>query len=110
MAAEEQMVRVRWEGNNSRKYDGRVQDIAVKFVEKEDMDGLAVGALVRVRWGRQMRTWRAVVVDLLHGEPHPATADTAKKAVKKRASEKCPTATKPPAKKRTKVADIGVDG
>ena len=48
MAAEEQMVRVRWEGNNSQMYDDRVQDIALKFVEKEDMDGLAVGAVVRV--------------------------------------------------------------
>ena len=48
MAAKEQMVWVRWEGNNSRKYDGRAQDIAVKFVEEEDMNRLTVGAVVRV--------------------------------------------------------------
>ena len=110
MAAKEQMVRVRWEGNNSRKYDGRVQDIAVKFVEEEDMNGLTVGAVVRVRWGRQMRRWRAVVVDLLRGEPSPDMTDTAGKPAKKRASEKPPTPAKPPAKKRPKVADIDVDG
>ena len=110
MAAKEQMVRVRWEGNNSRKYDGRVQDIAVKFVEEEDMNGLTVGAVVTVRRERQMRRWRVVVVDLLHGEPSPDMADTAGKPAKKWASEKPPTAAKPPARKRQKVADIGVDG
>ena len=110
MAAKEQMVRVRWEGNNSRKYDGRVQDIAVKFVEEEDMNRLTAGAVVRVRWGRQMRRWRAVVVDLLRGESSQDMADTAGKPAKKRASEKPPTAAKPPARKRPTVADIGVDG
>ena len=111
MAAKQQMVRVRWEGNNSRKYNGRVQDITVKFVEEEeDVNRLTVGAVVRVQWGRQMRRWRAVVVDLLRGESSPDMADTAGKPAKKRASEKPPTAAKPPARKRPKVADIGVDG
>ena len=62
MESEEQMVQVRWEGNNSHKCDGRVQDIAVKFVKQEDMDGRVVGAVVRVCSGQQMQMSRAVVV------------------------------------------------
>ena len=74
--------------------------IAYRIVEKtttNDGDG---------RYGRGGQS----LVDLLRGEPHCVMADTARKVAKKRPSEKCPTATKPPARKQTKVADISVDG
>ena len=39
-------VRVRWQGNKSPKYDGRVED-----ENFEDRAGLCVGKTVRVHWG-----------------------------------------------------------
>lgn len=57
------MVRLRWEGNGSTRYDGKTQDVAVKFIIPEDRSKTAVaGNTVRVKWGRQSRVWRAVVV------------------------------------------------
>ena len=53
---------------------------------------------------------QSYIVDLLHGEPQCATANMVRKAAKKRPSKKCPKANKPPTGKRTKVADISVDG
>ncbi len=81
------MVWVRWEGNGSTRYDGRVQDIAHRFVVKEDVVGMAVGSTISVQWGR--RRWAAVVVDLLDEEPEEAADDG-----------DSDEATEPPAKKR----------
>ena len=65
-------VRVRWEGNNSKMYDGRTQDIPRKTIVS---GAVAVGSTVIIVWGRQSKTsrlWTAVVVDLLdHPAPTP---------------------------------------
>ena len=53
------MVQVRWEGNNSHKCDGHVQDITVKFVEQEDMDG----KLLRLELSSEFETADADVED-----------------------------------------------
>ena len=58
-------IRVCWEGNGSPRYDGKTQDVAVKWVVKEDRDDMAVGKTVRVKWGRGGRIWMAIVVDFL---------------------------------------------
>ncbi len=55
------MIRVRWEGNGSKCYNGRVQEIAAKHVLPKDVTG-QVGATIRIKWGR--RIWYAVVVGL----------------------------------------------
>ena len=41
------MVRLRWSGNGSRKYDGRIEDVPVRCVFPEDLP-LTVGKNVRV--------------------------------------------------------------
>ena len=59
------MVRLRWEGNGSTCYDGKTQDVAVRFLVPEvgnKTTTVQVGNTVRVRWGRQSRVWKAVVV------------------------------------------------
>ena len=62
--AERRMIRVRWENNNSKQYDQRVQDIDRRFVW-EDFTTLAIGSVVHISWGKQSRIWTAVMVDLL---------------------------------------------
>ena len=51
-SARKEEIRVRWEGNNSLMYDGKTQDIALKYVVEEDRANIAVGKLVKVKWGR----------------------------------------------------------
>ncbi len=55
---------MKWEGNDSSMYDGKTQDIARKYV-LQDVDSVAVGGMIEVKWGRRSRLWRGVVVDLL---------------------------------------------
>ncbi len=61
----EPMVRVKWGGNDSSRYDGKTQDIERRFILSEYLDGMAVGSTIKLRWGKQSRIWTAVVVDLL---------------------------------------------
>ena len=65
----EEMIRLRWEGNGSVRYDGKTQDVALKFIVPEDRTATA-GKIVRVKWGRQSRVWKAVVVGL-EADPEP---------------------------------------
>ncbi len=62
---EARMIRLKWSGNGSSHYDGKVQDVERRFVVAEDHEELGVGSTVRVWWGRQERQWAAVVVSLL---------------------------------------------
>ena len=65
---------VRWEGNNSSMYDGKTQNIALKYVAEEDRVNTAVGKSVKVKWGWSSRIWKAVVVDTFaqnESEPSP---------------------------------------
>ena len=74
-------IRVRWEGNNSSMYDGKTQDIALKYVVEEDHANIAVGKSVKVKWGRSSQIWKAVVVDTFaqsESEPSPPAAKKAK--------------------------------
>ena len=61
---DQKQIRVRWEGNGSSRYDGRVQDVEVRFVEKEDTATLEEGSTVCVCLKKGARTWTAVVVNL----------------------------------------------
>lgn len=56
-------VRVRWFGNNSRHYDGRVEDVRTDDIIEDQRQGLRVGNTVRVQWGDRM--WTGEVLDLL---------------------------------------------
>ena len=58
-------IRLRWEGNSSPRYDGVTQDVALKYVFREDLVNIEVGSIVRVKWGRRSRVWKGIVVDLL---------------------------------------------
>ena len=49
-----EMLHVRWQDNGSTHYDGRVQDVAVKYVE----------SMVHIQFKKQARLWKAVVVEL----------------------------------------------
>ncbi len=60
-------IRVKWQGNHSSMYDGKTQDIASKYL-LQDVDSVAVGYDVEVKWGRRSRLWRGVVVDLLEDQ------------------------------------------
>ena len=62
-----QLVRVRWEGNGSKAYDSRTQDISRKAIKSGDV---MVGSTVTIEWGRQSRVWTAVVMDVLD-QPSP---------------------------------------
>ncbi len=83
------MVQVRWHGNNSTRYDGRIQDLAVRFVVEEDRIGMAVGYIVRVNCGKQARTWTAVVVDMLDDEAE--ADDDERRSGKSREDKGCTT-------------------
>ena len=61
----EAFIRVRWEGNNSRRYDGSVQDIESKYVVSGTVD---VGGCSLVKMGKSKKLWNAVVIDLLDTE------------------------------------------
>ena len=65
----EEMIRLRWEGNGSVRYDGETQDVALKFIVPEDRTATA-GKIERVKWGHQSREWKAVVVGL-EADPEP---------------------------------------
>ena len=57
------VIMIRWCGNNSVRYDGKINQIPVKNIFPEDVAaGLEVGILVRVKWGA--RTWQGVLVGL----------------------------------------------
>ena len=46
------MVAIRWCGNGSPRYDGRVNQVPLKTIFADDVAaGLEVGKLVRVKWG-----------------------------------------------------------
>lgn len=46
------MVAIRWCGNGSPRYDGRVNQVLLKTIFADDVAaGLEVGKLVRVKWG-----------------------------------------------------------
>ena len=45
------------------QYDGKTQDVALRFIVPEDRNATA-GKIVRVKWGRQSRVWKAVAVGL----------------------------------------------
>ena len=65
---------VRWEGNNSSMYDGKTQNIALKYVAEEDRVNIAVGKSVKVKWGWSSQICKAVVVDTFaqnESEPSP---------------------------------------
>ena len=59
----EDMICLRWEGNGSVRYDGKTQDVVLRFIVPEDRNATA-GKIVRVKWGHQSRVWKAVVVGL----------------------------------------------
>ncbi len=59
------MVRVKRQGKDSLRYDGKTQDIKRRFIMSEYQDGMAVGSTVRMHWGRKSRIRTAVVVDQL---------------------------------------------
>ena len=81
-------IRLRWEGNNSRKFDGVTQDLEAKHLLPADRQDAAVGKVVRVKWGRGKRLWRAIVVDLLDAEEQEAEEQDAEELAE------------PPSKKR----------
>ena len=84
----DRQIRVRWEGSGSVRYDGKTQDVARRYVVVEDLEGVAVGNLVRVKWGRRSRVWRGVVVDLLDEDlEQPVAMDTTTNPTKKRRRE-----------------------
>ncbi len=60
--AMEPTVRVRWEGTSSTRYDGLEQDIPRRYVVDEDVDEIAAGSTIRIKWGKKARIWRAVVM------------------------------------------------
>jgi len=69
------LITVRWEGNDSARYDGVVQQIATRHVFTEDMANTEVGKTVRIKWGGA--TWMAVVIQLPDDmKEHPAKAAT----------------------------------
>ena len=59
----EDMIRLRWEGNGSVRYDRKTQDAALRFIVPKDRN-TTVGKIVCVKWGQQSRVWKAVVVGL----------------------------------------------
>ena len=60
------MIRLRWEGNKSVRYDGKTQDVEARFIVPEDRNA-TVGDTVCVKWGRQSRMWKAMVVPVGQG-------------------------------------------
>ena len=55
-------IRVRWGGNNSKKYDGQIQDVLLKSI----LSGhVSVGGCIRAWIGKSKKTWKGVIVHLL---------------------------------------------
>ena len=69
------MVRVRWLGNNSKKYDQKVEDVPAQCVLDEDRPP-SVGRTVRVRLGHgeRARIWKGTVLQSL---PAPSALELA---------------------------------
>ena len=96
-------IRLRWEGNQSAKYDGVVQDIDEKYLLPADRQSVSVGKVVRVRWGRSKRLWRAIVVDLLEDEDEEeqeaAEEEEEEEQEQEEQEQEVEELTEPPAKK-----------
>lgn len=90
------LMTVRWEGNDSPRYDGVVQQIATRHILAEDMANTEVGKTVCIKWGGA--TWTAVVIQLPDDtEERPAKATTKhsadgtdKNPAAKRQKSECP--------------------
>ena len=67
------MIRIQWERNGSKCYDGRTQDIPLHLILLEDQQR-EVGDSVRVEWQDGGRLWNAVVLEKL---PQPSALDMA---------------------------------
>ena len=65
---EERYIRIRWQGNNSSKYDDTIQDVPFKHISEDDIPSLAVGEVVHMQMGRAKRKWAGIVVDMLNDE------------------------------------------
>ena len=65
---EERYIRIRWQGNNSSRYDDTIQDVPFKHISKDDLPSLVVGGIVHVQMGRAKRKWTGIVVDMLNDE------------------------------------------
>ena len=79
------MIRLQWEGNGSMRYDGKTQDVVLRFIAPEDRNATAE-KIVCVKWGRQSGVWKAVVVGLeVDLEPckHAAMSERVPEAKKK---------------------------
>ena len=86
----EDMIRLRWERNRSVRYDGKTQDVTLKFIVPKDKNATA-GKTVHVRWGRQSRVWKAVVVGLeadLESRKRAATPELVPEAKKQQQKTK----------------------
>ena len=57
----EDMICLRWEGNASLRYNGKIQDVAIKHILPEYRN-VPVGKMIRVKWGRRSKVWKVVVV------------------------------------------------
>ena len=51
---------MRWESNSSPMYDGKTQDIALKYVVEEDHANITVGKPLKVKWGQSSR-WQEFI-------------------------------------------------
>ena len=60
-------------------YDGKTQDIALKYMVEEDRADISVGKPVKVKWGWSTQIWKAVVVNTFDQSPSlPPTAKNVK--------------------------------
>ena len=73
------------------KYNGVVQDIDHKYLLPADRQSVSVGKVVRVRWGRSKRLWRAIAVDLLEDEDEEEEEQEAEQE-QEQEQEVCPSA------------------
>ena len=78
------LIRVRWERNGSKCYDGKTQDIPLQRIVLEDQQR-EVGGSVRVEWREGGRLWNAVVLEKL---PQPSALDMALPANRLRATQR----------------------
>ncbi len=68
------MIRVRWKGNSSKRYNGRVQDIAAKHVLPEDTTP-QVGATIRNKWGQRIQYAAVVGLQAEEGSVTPPVSN-----------------------------------
>ena len=52
-------VLVRWEGNNSRKYDGSTNKVDKKYIIHGQVE---IGKCVTIQYGKGKKTWKAKIV------------------------------------------------